>query len=45
PFEAVLIPLTPYKPGGLTDKGYQTVPVLTYHHVSRTKRNKMTVAE
>lgn len=43
PFQAVLIPLKPYEPGGLTSKGYRTVPVLTYHHISRTRASKMAV--
>ncbi len=31
----VLIPLASYAPGGLWPTGYQTVPVLTYHKLSR----------
>lgn len=43
PFEAVLIPRQPYQPGGLTPQRYKTVPILTYHHVSLSSSNKMTV--
>jgi peptidoglycan/xylan/chitin deacetylase (PgdA/CDA1 family) len=43
PFKAVLIPLKPYEPGGLTDKGYRTVPILTYHQLTRTKPARMAV--
>lgn len=34
PGRVVLIPLTPVNPGGLYVDGYQTVPILTYHHFS-----------
>jgi hypothetical protein len=33
--EAVVIPLREENKGGLTPKGYQTVPVLTYHHFGK----------
>lgn len=32
---AIVIPLKEENKGGLTPKGYQTVPVLTYHHFGR----------
>lgn len=35
PGKDVLIPLKSYAPGGLWPTGYQTVPVLTYHKLSR----------
>ena len=43
PFKALVIPLKPFMPGGVTHKGYRTVPVLAYHHLSRIRFNKMTV--
>jgi peptidoglycan/xylan/chitin deacetylase (PgdA/CDA1 family) len=45
PFRAVLVPLKPYEPGGLTDKGYRTVPVLVYHQLTRTRSTKMAVLQ
>jgi peptidoglycan/xylan/chitin deacetylase (PgdA/CDA1 family) len=33
--KAVVIPLKEENKGGLTPKGYQTVPVLTYHHFGK----------
>jgi peptidoglycan/xylan/chitin deacetylase (PgdA/CDA1 family) len=45
PFKAMLIPLKPYEPGGLTDKGYRTVPILTYHQLAFAKPNKMAVLQ
>ena len=42
----VLIPLASYAPGGLWPTGYQTVPVLTYHKLSRNgTADAMTVRE
>lgn len=43
PGEELIIPLAHYRGGGLTLSGYQTVPVLSYHHFSETKGDKMTV--
>ena len=45
PFKAVLIPQKPYEPGGLTDKGYRTVPILTYHQITRTRPGRMAVLQ
>ena len=45
PFRAMLIPLKPYEPGGLTDKGYRTVPILTYHQITLTRPSKMAVLQ
>jgi len=46
PGRDVLIPLSPYAPGGLRPAGYQTVPVLTYHKLTRNgNRDAMTVRE
>jgi peptidoglycan/xylan/chitin deacetylase (PgdA/CDA1 family) len=43
PGQKVIIPLKPFRPSGLTAVGYQTVPVLSYHHFSKTKRDKLHV--
>ena len=40
----IVIPLKPYERGGLTYRGYQTVPVLSYHNFSPDKTDKMTVS-
>jgi peptidoglycan/xylan/chitin deacetylase (PgdA/CDA1 family) len=45
PGQALIIPLKPYNRGGLTLKGYQTVPVLTYHKFSKNSADAMTVTE
>jgi len=46
PGQDVLIPLASYAPGGLGPTGYQTVPVLTYHKLSRNGTpDAMTVRE
>ena len=46
PGQDVLIPLSSYAPGGLWPTGYQTVPVLTYHKLSRNGTpDAMTVRE
>jgi len=46
PGRDVLIPLASYAPGGLWPTGYQTVPVLTYHKLSRNGApDAMTVRE
>lgn len=42
--QELVIPLQPFRPGGLTAKGYQLVPVLAYHHFSKSNsRKKMVV--
>jgi peptidoglycan/xylan/chitin deacetylase (PgdA/CDA1 family) len=41
----VVIPLQPFRLGGLHPNGYQTVPVLCYHQFSKSDSNKMTVTE
>jgi peptidoglycan/xylan/chitin deacetylase (PgdA/CDA1 family) len=44
--QAVIIPLKPYEKGGLTSKGYQTVPVLSYHNFSLDRStSRMTVTK
>jgi peptidoglycan/xylan/chitin deacetylase (PgdA/CDA1 family) len=46
PGQELIIPLKPFERGGLTLKGYQTVPVLSYHNFSLDKSpNKMTVTK
>ena len=46
PGQDVLIPLASYAPGGLWPTGYQTVPVLTYHKLTRNGTpDAMTVRE
>jgi len=46
PGRDVLIPLASYAPGGLWPGGYQTVPVLTYHKLTRNGTpDAMTVRE
>lgn len=45
PGQELIIPLQPYQRGGLTDRGYQTVPVLSYHKFSINKKNRMTVTK
>jgi len=41
----VIIPLKPFKKGGLQTKGYQTVPVLAYKSFSKDKPGLMSVTE
>jgi hypothetical protein len=38
PGQPLIIPLKPYQRGGLSSKGYQTVPVLSYHHFHLTEQ-------
>lgn len=45
PGREVIIPLKPFKPGGLSSKGYQTVPVLSYHRISKTRTSSMELPE
>ena len=44
PGTEIVIPTKPYERGGLTYRGYQTVPVLSYHNFSPDKTDKMTVS-
>jgi peptidoglycan/xylan/chitin deacetylase (PgdA/CDA1 family) len=43
PGDGLVIPLRPFKPGGLGRGRYQTVPVLSYHKISESKADAMTV--
>ena len=43
PGDRVIVPLQPPPPGGVTTRGYQTVPVLCYHNFSLTESGKMIV--
>lgn len=43
PGQELIIPLKPFRINGLTARGYQTIPVLSYHHFSKTKREKLYV--
>ena len=43
PGQKLIIPLKYYERGGLTLKGHQTVPILSYHKFSESKADKMTV--
>ncbi len=43
--QELIIPLKPFQRGGLTHRGYQTVPVLSYHKFSLNKKNRMTVTK
>jgi peptidoglycan/xylan/chitin deacetylase (PgdA/CDA1 family) len=45
PGQPVIIPLKPVEKGGLTLRGYQTVPVLSYHNLSAGEPSKMTVSQ
>lgn len=45
PGDGVAIPLKPLDLGGVTPRGYQTVPVLTYHKFAKQKSDRMTVRE
>jgi peptidoglycan/xylan/chitin deacetylase (PgdA/CDA1 family) len=45
PGEEVIIPLSPFKKGGLNAEGYQTVPVLVYHNFSNKKSDKTAVGQ
>lgn len=46
PGQSLIIPLKPYERGGLSLKGYQTVPVLSYHNFSPGRStNRMTVTK
>jgi peptidoglycan/xylan/chitin deacetylase (PgdA/CDA1 family) len=41
--QEIIIPLESFTKGGLTPRGYQTVPILTYHNFSETKEDLMMV--
>jgi len=41
--QEIIIPLKTVARGGLSPRGYQTVPILTYHNFSETKENLMMV--
>lgn len=41
--QEIIVPLEPFDKGGLSVKGYQTVPILTYHNFSVTKEDLMMV--
>lgn len=43
PGQELIIPLEPFAKARLSRKGYQTVPVLTYHNFSETKQELMMV--
>lgn len=45
PGQEVIIPLLPYGKGGLFLKGYQTVPIISYHKFSKNKADVLTVTE
>ncbi len=45
PGQEVIIPLFPYGRGGLSLKGYQMVPILSYHKFSKNKADLLTVTE
>jgi peptidoglycan/xylan/chitin deacetylase (PgdA/CDA1 family) len=45
PGQTVIIPLRQDKNGGLSLRGYQTVPVLSYNNISPAEPNKMTVSQ
>ncbi len=46
PNQMVIIPLKPFRKGGIKTEGYQTIPVISYHRVSASgKTNAMTVSE
>lgn len=43
PGQMLIIPLSPLERGGITLRGYQTVPILTYHKFSDTGKDIVTV--
>jgi len=45
PGQKLIIPLKSSQRGGLTSKGYQTVPVLSYHHFSLDRTDRLTVTK
>jgi len=44
PGQELVIPLRPFRRGGLTPERYQTVPVLVYHQFAEKSTNLMTVS-
>lgn len=42
PGQAVIVPFSPFARGGLTQRGYQTVPVISYHKFSRDRASDLT---
>jgi peptidoglycan/xylan/chitin deacetylase (PgdA/CDA1 family) len=44
PGQELIIPLRPFRRGGLTPERYQTVPVLVYHQFAEKSTNRMTVS-
>ncbi len=43
--DAIVIPLREENPGGLTEDGYQTVPILCYHRFGRKNNGPLCVSE
>ncbi len=44
PGQELVVPLLPFRRGGLTQERYQTVPVLSYHQFAEKSTNRMTVS-
>lgn len=42
--EAILVPMVPFRTGGLTPAGYQTVPVLAYLDIGETSQHRRQVS-
>jgi peptidoglycan/xylan/chitin deacetylase (PgdA/CDA1 family) len=45
PGQELIIPFNANEKGGVTLEGYQTVPVICYHRLSKTTEDKLTVTE
>ena len=45
PGQELIIPLFPFKKGGLKPGGYQTVPVLSYYRLSKNKPSKIAITQ
>lgn len=45
PGQPLIIPLNPEKRGGLSLRGYQTVPILSYHKFSTTESKKLSISQ
>jgi len=41
----IVVPLKPFDKGGLAPNRYRAVPILTYHNISKTETNVMTVSD
>jgi peptidoglycan/xylan/chitin deacetylase (PgdA/CDA1 family) len=41
--DGIIIPLRPFRPGGLSTGSYQTIPILSYHKLSESHSDAMTV--